>query len=85
MSPEVETSKYSVNSTNSKSDFWKIQAFTFPEYKIQAFNFPEYKIVSYDGVSLYTSININRVLEHILDVINAPKFQPPKFSPPKWV
>jgi hypothetical protein len=75
MSPEVETSKYSVNSTNSKSDFWKIQAF----------NFPEYKIVSYDGVSLYTSININRVLEHILDVINAPKFQPPKFSPPKWV
>ena len=47
--------------------------------EISGFNSQEYEVVTYDCVSLYTSINIDLVLEYILDQIYS---DPIKFFPP---
>ena len=48
--------------------------------KIDGFDSEKFEVVTYDCVSLYTSINIDRVLEHILDIIYN---DPLKFFPPR--
>ena len=71
ITPIVKNCKYSLNSTiELKKRF----------LEIQGFNSVEYEIVSYDCVSLYTSINIDLVLEHILEIVYE---KPEEFFPPK--
>ena len=71
ISPITNSCKFSVESTiEFKKRF----------LEIEGFNSEEYEIVTFDCVSLYTSININLVLEHILNIIY---LEPTKYFPPK--
>ena len=71
ISPITKSCKFSVESTiEFKKRF----------LEIKGFNSEEYEIVTFDCVSLYTSINIDRVLEHILNIIY---LEPTIYFPPK--
>jgi hypothetical protein len=71
ISPITKSCKFSVESTiELKKRF----------LEIQGFNSEEYEIVNSDCVSLFTSINIDRVLEHILNIIY---LEPTIYFPPK--
>jgi hypothetical protein len=63
ISPINEACKYSVDSTLS----FKTKFFEFSQSG--KFNSEEFEVISYDCQSLYTSINIQRVLKFILDTI----------------
>ena len=71
ISPITNSCKFSVESTIELKIFF---------LEIEGFNSEEYEIVTFDCVSLYTSININLVLEHILNIIY---LEPTKYFPPK--
>ena len=70
ISPITKSCKFSVEST---------MEFKKRFLEISGFNSQEYEVVIYDSVSLYTSINIDLVLEYILDQIYS---DPIKFFPP---
>ena len=71
ISPITKSCKFSVESTiEFKKRF----------LEIKGFNSEEYEIVTFDCVSLFTFINIDRVLEHILNIIY---LEPTIYFPPK--
>ena len=71
LKPIVENCEYSIQSTKEfKKQF----------LKINGFDSENFEVVTYDCVSVYTSMNMDRVLDYILDIIYR---DPLKFFPPR--